>query len=346
MEIWIKPEIQKRKKMGKIDNKFVFKKCLIKMPNNKPAIVEFDKEFGWVAVARKDHDASFEENDPIHNYQINEIINVQPPKIDNRPVAFIFLHFVKEQWNIFFDFSPTHSDKNESENEWYMGKTIANSLQKSLEEQTAIDARMTTKPLNDAGLWSIPALIHYPMSKIVYQLSVSDKDGALNTLENYCNPSFLNNRIARWSNNTLFEKRKRVFQEAYETHKQELYTQSILSLLPNIEGIITDWLHETQSTSEKIPYRLDKKMELFYSKISNSNLATPDNLIIESTIQFLQTGPLFQPSGRWKKQDNARFPKRHSAEHGKYDDSMYTKLNSIKLLLLFDTLHYLFSNCS
>ena len=48
MEIWIKPEIQKRKKMGKIDNKFVFKKCLIKMPNNKPAIVEFDKEFGWV----------------------------------------------------------------------------------------------------------------------------------------------------------------------------------------------------------------------------------------------------------------------------------------------------------
>ena len=343
MELWIKPEVQKRKKLGKIDDNFVLKRCLIKMPKNKPVIIEFNEKCKMELVVRKDHDTFLQEKDLVHNFQVNEILDTLHPKIDNIAVAFIFLQIVKGKWNIFFDLAPSHEDKSQFENDWYMGKIIANSLQESLEEQTAVDTILANKLLNDAGLWPIPALIHYPMSKIVHQLFKSDKDGALKTLQKFCNTSFFNTQISRWFKNTSFKKRKRLFIEAHTTHKRGLYTQSILSLLPHIEGIITDCLYETRSESENIPYQLDKKMELFYNKMLNSNLPIPDNLIVESTIKFMKTGPLFRPSGRWTKKDNTRFPKRHSAEHGKYDDSMYTKLNSIKLLLLFDTLHYLLS---
>src|SRR5207249_4096523 len=114
-------------KEGRIDNSFSFDRCLIKLPKESPAIVEFKGEFGWVVIVRKDHESSFEKNDPVHIFQINEIMDVKPPTIQDKQVAFVFLHIVKGKWNIFFDFSPNHDGFQESK-DWPLGKDIAASL--------------------------------------------------------------------------------------------------------------------------------------------------------------------------------------------------------------------------
>ena len=342
MELWVKPELEKRKKSGKVKDDFSLNKCLIKMPHNKPAVVEFNDECRWIITARKDHDASFQENDPVHYFQINKILDVQPPKINNEQVAFIFLHIVKGEWRIHFDFAPGHEGWSRSEGEWGMGKVIADSLQESLEEQTAADTVVTNKLLNDVGLWCIPALIHYPLSKIIKQLSENNKNGAIKTLQKFCNASFLENRIVSWFDNTIFVQRKKLIQEAYTAHKQESYSLSISTLLPQVEGIITDWM-QARIPEADIPWRQISKVRKLSDLVLKSPTVPPDNIIVISVVNFIENGPLFKTFKKWTESIDPAFPNRHVVGHGKYAESVFTELNSIKIFLLLDTLHYIIS---
>lgn len=67
------------------------------------------------------------------------------------------------------------------------------------------------------------------------------------------------------------------------------------------------------------------------------------NAVVESTIDFILTGPPFRTFDNWSVKWNDLFPNRHVVEHGRYDDSIFTEENSIKVFLLLDTIHYVIS---
>lgn len=339
MELWINPEIEKRRKSGTINENFTFDRCLIRMPKNKPMIVEFNDEVGWIAIVRKDHESSFKKNDPVHIFQINEILDVKPPLVDEKRVAFVFLHIVKGEWCIFFDFSPNHEDWKES-NRWDLGKSIATSLQESLEEKTILVTTAANNLLNKIGLWSAPALISYPLSKIIKQLSENDTEGAIKTLREFCTPSLLEKLSTDWFDIEIFRKRKQIIQDALKGHRQGLYTLTIPSLLPHIEGLITDWII-TKLPKEQIPWKQNSKTKKFHELVIGKTTPKTYSIIVNSAINFILKGPVLSTFKNWVDDINSEFPNRHVVEHGKYDESLFTELNSIKLFLLIDTIHHI-----
>ena len=164
-QTWVDPELEKRKQAGKIKDGFTVEKILIKMPRDKPAIIQFNNECGWIAHVQKDHDSSFQKNDPVYIHQITKIIDVMRPKIDDSPVAFIFLHMVKGMWRISFDFLPSHEDWNEFEKHWPLGKIIADSLQQDIEEKIIMITPAANNLLAEVGFVGISSLNSIPLKQ-------------------------------------------------------------------------------------------------------------------------------------------------------------------------------------
>ena len=291
MKLWVNPELEKRKKSGKINDLFVLNKILIKFPQNKPPVVQFNDECWLTAYIRKDSNSSFQKYDPIYIYHVGEILDVLPPKIDDKQVAFIFLHIVKKQWRIFCDFSPSYKDCSESEDTWKLGKLIANSLQESLEEQTIMVTSAANKLLNKVGLWAAPALISYPLSKIIKQLSENNETGAIKTLEEFCTFTFLEKLSIEWFDSTVFAKRKKSIQQSLDAHKRQSYALTIPTLLPHIEGIITDWIF-TRLSKDQIPWRQESKIKKFQDLILENPTPETYNIIVSSAINFILHGQL------------------------------------------------------
>lgn len=55
---------------------------------------------------------------------------------------------------------------------------------------------------------------------------------------------------------------------------------------------------------------------------------------------FVEYGPVMEPFNDWQTPLSAVFPNRHAIGHGRYDESLYTESNSIKVFLLLDTLFH------
>ena len=190
-------------------------------------------------------------------------------------------------------------------------------------------------------MWGSPALIPYPLSKIIKQLSENDKIGAIKTLEEVCNLEFIEELSLDWFDNQVFTQRKKIIQEALAGHKQELYTLTISALLPQIEGIVTDWII-IKNPGEEIPWRQESKTKKFQDLAIEGMTSVTYNIIVNSTINFILNGPVLETFKTWIEKTNDAFPNRHVVEHGKYTDS-FTKANSIKLFLLLDALHHIIS---
>lgn len=340
-KLWINPELEKRKKEGNLSEGFTFNRCLIKFPHDKPYVVEFNDEVGWIAVVRKDRESAFRKGDPVHIYQINEILDVKPPKINDKRVGFVFLHIVNGEWIIFFDFKPNHDDFKESK-EWLLGKEIAKSLQALIEEKTILITKSANNLLQNFGLWSAPALISYPLSKIIKQLSENKEEDALRTLKEFCTPELLEKLSVDWFTNEFLAKRKKTLQEAVIAHKQGLYSLTVHTLLPQIEGIITDWI-TTQVSIDDVPWRLESKTKKFQDLILGKPTQNSYNIVVNSAINFILNGPVLTTFKKWFDDINKAFPNRHVIEHGKNADSLFNEENSIKLFLLIDTIHHIIS---
>jgi hypothetical protein len=96
--------------------------------------------------------------------------------------------------------------------------------------------------LQKLGLWAVPALLPYPLCKIINELQKNNISGARSVFINHCSYSFLEGLIVKWWNNEQFRERKGPIEEAILAHKNQQYYLSICGLLPQLEGIITDWI--------------------------------------------------------------------------------------------------------
>lgn len=352
MKLWIEPEIRRRRQTDGIPEDFKIFRCLIKLPRDRPPIVEFNDEIGWVASVKIAPGTSFEKGQHVFLHEVQEIAAVSPPEIDGQRVAFIYLFWTgrNREYEIIFDFTPNLPDvtviSNKEKGSWQLGKTIANSLQAMLVEKVIRIHDSLQALLQKIGLWAAPALLPYPISRITKQLEEGDIKGARKTLIEYCTPDYIEGLSSKWWNFEMFDRRKELIQEALYAHKNGQFRLSIHALLPQIEGIITDWIY-TRLPESEIPWRQESKTKKFRDLVLDKPPTTfTYRRIVESTVNFVIGGPVLKTFKRWISQIDKAFPNRHVVQHGKYDDSLFTEENSAKLFLLLDTIYHIISSHS
>ena len=345
-KLWIEPEVTRRKQTDSLPEDFRIFCCLIRLPKDRSPIVEFNGEIGWVASAKIAPGVSFKEGQPVFLHEIQEIAAVSPPKVNGQRVAFIYLFWTGYAYQIVFDFTPNVPEDMISEEEkgaWQFDKTIAESLQAILTERAIYIHDNTQMQLQTIGLWAAPALLPYPISKIAKQLEEGNTEDAHNTLLEYCTPEYIEKLSSKWGTIEQFKMRKELIQEALHAHKEGRYRLSIHALLPQIEGIITDWIY-TKLPENVIPWRQYSKTKKFRDLVLDKPPTTfTYKRIVESAVDFIVGGPVLKTFERWEDQIDQAFPNRHVVQHGKYDDSLFTEENSVKLFLLIDTVHHIVS---
>ena len=315
-------------------DKPVIRRCLIKFPQDQPTIVQFNQECKLFVVVRKPQDVALQKNQPIYIYQIKEVLDVKPPTVDNIRTPFFLMIKTNDVWHIFFDLSKNEDNE---PTDWPLGKPIANALQQSLEEDIIVTTTKVENLLNEIGLWSAPSLVLYPINAIIECLAKNDKAGAIKILLEHCNDKFLKEMTERWSGSQIFEKRKTLIQDSLWAHGQKKYTLAISTLVPQIEGIITDWLghHGFVPDSQK------KKLEEFSTVLQQQIKSSSVSMVASSTLRFIQD--LVFGSFKWSDDISVTPPRRHVVGHGKYLDDMYTEKNSVVVFLLLDTIYCLIS---
>lgn len=348
-KLWIKPELIRRAKMGVLPSDFKMSKCLIKFPKGQLPIIEFNDEIKltlWIQFAPGT--TSIKKGDPILLHEIQRIAAVDLPEVNGKRVAFLYIHNLGSAFQLIFDFSPNTPEELISKEEREKGcfdlsVIMGESLQASLVEKTVQIHDLNQLQLQKIGLWAAPAIMPYPLSKIIKQLEDGDSQGALNTLLEYCTPQFVEKISSKWWTVDQFETRRPLIQDALNAHKERRYGLSIHALLPQIEGIITDWVF-TKLPESEIPWKQESKTRKFKELI----LEEPVNgfvykRITESAIDFILEGPVLKTFKRWIEEIDKAFPNRHVVEHGKCDISLLTEESSIKLILLIDTLYHIIS---
>jgi hypothetical protein len=332
-KIWIQPEIERRR-TSDLEQPVAIDRCLIKLPRDRPAIIAFNNDIHWDATIVVPPHTSIEKGQLVLLHQVQQISGVQPPVLDGKPVPFVYLFRHGLAYHIIFDFVAEETD---ARKEWKFSRAIAESLQQVLIERTLRVQEALKGLLRAHGLWAAPALLPYPLSRIAKQLEEGDIERAHLTLREHCTPQFLEEIASKWWSIGQFAARRQLIEDALRAHKEGKYRLSIPALLPQLEGIVTDWIF-TQLPEDDVPWRTESKTK----RLRDLVLERPPTVftyktIVNSAVDFIVDGPVLRTFRRWLDQIEGAFPNRHVVEHGRYDDS-------IKLFLLLDTVYYILSN--
>lgn len=343
---WIKPELDKRKAEGLIEKDFRFTKCLITLPKDLKPVVKFNKEFGFPALMKLDLKESKNEGDLIYPDEYEDIADVELPNENGKRIAFIYLQFNGSYsegalYDIMFDFTPNYSLEDSIQEQY--SETARKELVKMIRKQVREEIIKYIVHYNDLllqnGLWIIPALIPTPLNKIIRAIQEDNLIQAKKQLIDHCSDDFLEGLIGNWWELKEFSDRKDVIEEGLFCHRNERYITAISTLLPHLEGIITEFGH---SVSSEMPWRQEsktKKVRGFLSQISFSTYEFQS--VLYFTFSFLIEGPMLETFNDWSQKINVDFPNRHAIGHGKYIKELYTKENSIKIFLLLDSIYWI-----
>jgi hypothetical protein len=167
-EKFIMPEIEKRKAIGSLPLEFKIYECLIKFPKNQVAIVQFNKEIGWIAKAKRGDGLPFVPDKEVYLHEIIEIESVEAPEVNGERVAFHYLFWNGLTYQVICDFTPNWPDEflKPEDKKWSLSGIITRHLQARLTEDAVKLHDIAQKDLQRIGLWAVPALLPYPLVKI------------------------------------------------------------------------------------------------------------------------------------------------------------------------------------
>ena len=333
--LWVEPELVRRREKSSITDNFRIRGCLIRLPVGSDPIVEFNDEIVWEVKVTTAKGIEFKRGDPVYLSQVDHIEGVEPPKVDGVIVPFFFLFWSGKVWRIIFDASL------ETNEDWQTthGASIVEHLNHILAERSIHTFDVVHTDMEPIALWPAPALIPYPLSALCELCRDGKIDEARVCLVEHCSCDFLANFVATWNRVPAFRDRSQLFADALHAHATEKYTLSISALVPQIEGTITDWLYSKLPSTE-IPWRHESKAKKFRDLVTLGARRTyTDQRIAECVAEFIVNGPVLESFSEWLAPISSSFPNRHVVGHGKYDMSLYTQENSIKMFLMFDTLY-------
>jgi hypothetical protein len=346
-KIWIEPELARRKLANILPDDFKIYRFLIRLPKERPPIVEFNDEIHWLARVKLAPGTNMQPGQDVYVHDIDEIFTVEPPQVEGKRVAFMYFFWTGNGYQLIFDFTPNWPEgvtAKEESDDWQLGEAIAESLQAIVTEKAVHIHDEVQALLRQIGLWAVPTLLPYPLSRIAKLLKEGNVETARATLLQHCTPAYMEALSSKWWSVEQFEQRKTLIQDALHAHKEGKYRLSIPALLPQVEGTVTDWTIARLPETVALPWRQESKTKKFRDLVLDGPPTTfTYKRIVESTIEFILNGPVLETFKQWMDEINSAFPNRHVVEHGKYDERLYTEENSVKLLLLLDTIYHIIS---
>lgn len=337
---FIQPEIERRREVGALSDDFRIRECLIRLLKGQAPIVDFNNEVKWRAEPKLAPGLDlqqFEFGRVVHLHEVVAFNRVYPPEVDQRRVAFIFLFWTGTEYAAVFDFSPNLPDF-DPDSEFDLGQVIADHLNNKIVEITVSLSKSNQKQLQQIGLWPVTSLLPYPISLIIERIGSGRLEEARQILIDHCNIRFINELVETWQPIQAFERRIALFREAAAVHANRQHYAAIYTLIPQIEGVISDWLLSVLGPNE-MPHRAESKIRQFQVLIKNTpQFSVAYREALEAVCQFLLQGPPLQSFKQWLDEIDPSFPGRHSVLHGRYEDQVFTEENSIKLFLMLDTL--------
>jgi hypothetical protein len=339
-EIIVIPEMNKRRQSGLPIPSPLESLTVIFDPKTGDKIFNCNEECGLKALVRVRPHISIEAGQDVYFDQICDIDKVKPPSLDNRPVAFIMYKQRGRQISLYFDFRPNNPSF--CEDDW------------KDEELWLADALLETLLAANFGHLSllIPQLIAYdipftigPRSDNIIKLfeivnrakNSEDLDKKLST---FMNIEDVNPLINNWITLNAFQKRKELLLEAFKCFKCGIHSGTIAVLMSQVEGIITEELISKQKglkqdgTAKPWGTRIDE----FNDIVKSENIGPLTLRILNGLVIFLKDSNLYKGFS-WTGESTGI--NRHASLHGK-DISFNTRANSVRMILLFDALYWVF----
>lgn len=342
--LYVLPEIKRRSDEGNLPDDFKVRQCLIKLPRNREPIVLFNEEVKWLVYVVVPE--AVQAGDTPYLHQLTDFHSVILPQEDNERVAFIFLkHRIGNKYDIVFDATPNQEMSSEEQQaaEQKVQALIIDIITQKLADYTAevFSGDATQKLLYQNGLWLIPRLMPYPLSEVVRVIETSHEK-ATEIIQSYCDEKgILKKMLNDWWSMEIFKSRQTILEDCRFAHESGRYSLSIHTLMPQLEGIITDWIF-TQIPGDEVPWKQESKTKKFKDILVGKDpfsLSYP--MVVESAISFIMDGPVLATFKKWFDKIDDVFPNRNVIQHGRYEDSLYTEINSLRLFLLLDTIFYL-----
>jgi hypothetical protein len=332
---YILPEIKRRIREKTLAQDFKFWDCLIKILQNGNPIILFDNDCGWKFDSVTADVLPFFRGDIISPVAYGKIERVALPTIEGKRVAFIFVFWNASgdgmQFDILTDDTPSVEDAE-------LGGIIAWLIRKREFDLTIQQANQYKDKLSQIGLWICPVLTPFPMLNILHCLEAQRPQDAIRELIVACNEEFITRRVNTWSLSNAFNARYPLLVEMIDAHTNKKYHSSIYGLIPQIEGVITDWLYEVKPHGT-VNWKINSKVKQFKQEVDSiSSLSDSFRDILYSVTEFLVDGTPLAIFENWLKRIDPTFPNRHVVVHGQYDHRVFCEENSIKLFLLLDTI--------
>ena len=345
--IWIQPEVDRRTALGTFPKDFKIYRARVLLPKGENPIVAFNDDIDWLALVDLGDMTQVKVGAIVYFDQIRKISSVAAPVVDGVRVAFVYLFKVTKGYQVILDFSPNVPELRSElpTDDWDVtfGPAIAQTLQDGLIERSVHLDNIVQNQLRSLGLWPAPALVPYPFQDITRKVAEGDTDGARTLLVSHCTPELIKSISDSWWELPEFALRRELLSEAIQAHAERRYVLSIPALLPSLEGLITDWMARTLP-DEQLPFRQDSKTKKFRDLLLDADgKSFVFRKVVEASLRFILEGPVLASFRHWGEAISDVFPNRHVVEHGRHEQAVYTEENSVKLVLLLDTLHFMMS---
>lgn len=335
--LWFGPEVERRRAAGSLPAGFKLYRARVLLPRGKPLRVELNDEIGWEASVKRGRTKPFEKGETIYMHEVRAVESVAHPELDGERVPFFFLyHRGGGVYSAAFDFAPEATDTSAN---WGLGRVIAAHLNECLRERIirdVEDAGMTL--LRESGLLMAPAIMPYPFSAIVVALKDGQRDVAERLLREECVQSFWNDRTPTWMRLPAVERRRGPIEEALACHFKGQFHASVYTLYPTIVGLMGDYIVARDPSLSGL--RKDAEKAQRFADLVTERL--PQGYawrrILSDALNFLTTGPFFEQFWDWNASVNPHFPSRHVIAHGKYEPTLFTEANSLRVILLLDAI--------
>lgn len=336
---FIQPEIEKRRSRGELPDEFRVRKCLILLGSLLNPLVLFNEEANWTVGIFPNFSGTPTVGMNVNYYEIKDIHTVQRPLQNGDSASFAYLYHTMSGYSILLDIIPHEITPEQDAERWELevAPQIIEIIKESISERIILS--YSHEKLKQIGLWLAPALLPYPCSKILEFLEKSNPDAARLCLLQYCTPALIEKMVQEWFCVSVFDTRKVLFEEVFWAHNSGKYHLSIHALLPQIEGLISDFLHSVPGI-KKPPSSPKPKLEKFRDTLLA--LVREKSLFgegIKSSIDFMLEVLLKSFANWFDPVHETPFPIRNAVMHGRYENSLYTEENSVKLFLAIDTIN-------
>lgn len=338
-QVFIQPEIERRREAGSLAEDFKIKKCMIFLGSLMRPTVLFNEEFGWMAEVEPDFDGEPTVGMDVHYREIKKINSITRPLQDGRPASFAYLSHSLSGYTLLLDIIPEELSPEEDNQRWneHVAPMVIERITQDITER--IIQHYDHTKLRQIGLWLAPSLFPYPLSKILHLLEANDQDSAKMALQASCTNDYVQRLVSDWSTVSAHRTRSALFEAALDAHCRRSFYLSIHALLPQVEGVISDFLY-AQLPAADVPFRADSKIkkykDLLLGALQRHRLYAES---IKSSADFM-LDVMLQDFKKWfDPVHGGQFPMRHPLMHGRFDDALYSEGNSVKLFLMLDTLH-------